>query len=84
VDFWQEANSVNDREALSNFLLSAARDFTDNPEGWENADISALLEAMSAWVSDCDEVFRRSGKPLPSGETWATVAKLVAAARVYE
>jgi hypothetical protein len=84
VDFWQQANLVRDRETLSKFLLAASRNFKEHPEGWENGDMSSFLEAMSGWIADCDEVFRRSGDPIPSDESWATIAKVVAAARVYE
>ena len=84
MDYWVRANSVTDQISLSEFLLSASRDFSDHPEEWENRDISGFLEAMSAWVVDCAEVFRRGGSPIPSAEAWATVAKAVAAARIYE
>lgn len=84
MDYWVKANSVRDQETLSEFLLAASRDFSENPEGWENRDISSFLEAMSAWVAECEGAFRRSGTPLPSTDSWATVAKAVAAARIYE
>jgi hypothetical protein len=84
MDFWREAQSVQVREDLSAFLLAASRDFRENPGNWENRSISDFLEAMSAWVLDCDEFFRARGESFPPDDTWPTVAKLVAAARVYE
>jgi hypothetical protein len=84
VDFWREARDVRGKEALADFLSAAARDLQEHPEGWENGDLVSFLEAMSAWVSDCDGFFRRAGQSLPSDESWATVAKVIAAARVYE
>lgn len=84
VDYWQEANGVHGRRGLSAFLSAASRDFVENPEDWENADIPSFLEAMAAWVIDCDGFFRRNGESPPSDDVWATIAKVVAAARVYE
>ncbi|WP_435847014.1 DUF7660 family protein [Streptomyces eurythermus] len=75
---------MHDRHGLSVFLSAASRDFRENPEGWENHNISTFLEAMAAWVIDCDEFFRRNGGSLPSDDAWAAVAKIVAAARIYE
>ncbi|WP_456300754.1 DUF7660 family protein [Streptomyces herbicida] len=84
MNFWQEAHSVHDRQSLSAFLAAVSRDFQEDPERWENREISTFLEAMAAWVMDCDEIFRRNGESIPSNEAWATVAKVVAAARIYE
>lgn len=84
MDFWEDANKVAGKESLSAFLLAASRDFSERPEDWENQDLASFLEAMSAWVSDCDGLFARLGEPVPSDESWAVVAKVVAAARVYE
>ncbi|MFJ6539130.1 hypothetical protein ACIQMP_00675 [Streptomyces sp. NPDC091385] len=84
MNFWQDAWNVHNRNELSSFLAAASRDFAENPEAWENSDIASFLEAMGAWVQDCDGVFVRNGEPLPSADAWATVAKAVAAARVYE
>jgi hypothetical protein len=84
MDFWAEARAVHEKEDLSAFLSAAARDLEMNPDGWENRDLVSFLEAMSAWVSDSDGFFRRAGQNPPSGDGWSTVAKVVAAARVYE
>ncbi|MFJ5780225.1 hypothetical protein [Streptomyces sp. NPDC093094] len=84
MEFWTEALAVCEKEELSMFLSAAARDLEENPDDWENRDLVSFLEAMSAWVADCDGFFERAGQNPPSSEGWATVAKIVAAARVYE
>ncbi|QHC32599.1 DUF7660 family protein [Streptomyces sp. HF10] len=84
MNYEEEAGRVRDRQSLTDFLSAASRDFVENPEGWENRDIATFLESMAAWISDCDGFFRRKGELPPSDEVWVALAKVIAAARIYE
>lgn len=81
ADMIMQIQSHND---LATFIESLRQDFIDNPQNWENRDLSSFLEAMSAWVSDADGYYQNVGQPLPNAEVWRTVASILYASKIYE
>lgn len=76
--------AVTDRESLAEFIQELARDLSSHPERWENADLSSYLHAMAAWVQDMDGYFANKGCSVPDMPSWALLADILAAAKVYE
>lgn len=71
---------VETREALIQHIGQLRSDFDSAPDGWENKNLPSFLEAMSAWLEDCDGFYGVSEvKP-----SWRVFADILSAARVYE
>lgn len=43
---------IGDREGFVHFLNLLSKDFTANPQEWENKTIPEFLEQMASWVED--------------------------------
>ncbi|MFF7237691.1 hypothetical protein [Streptomyces collinus] len=57
---------VASREDLAAFVLSPYRSYIDEGASWSNADLSAFLEALAAWIADADGWYSNAGRPMPS------------------
>ncbi len=80
----QRANDVRSRDDLVQFARALVADLRKNRDEWTNADLSAYLEALAAWVEDMDGYFQNRAEPVPEQPTWKTLAQLLYAAKVYE
>ena len=80
----EEISKIKDHKDLSEFINKICQDLIDNPAGWQNVDLPAFLEAMSAWVEDFEGYCLNTGEPMPSAEAWQLVAKILSASKIYE
>ena len=53
------------------------------PADWENVTVPQWLDALAAWLDDCDGLYPNLGQPVPS-DPWQIVRDAVQAARIYE
>jgi class 3 adenylate cyclase len=67
---------VNSRQTLADFVTVLLADYEANPDGWENRELAAFLEAMAAWLRDMGE----SG----AEPTWQSFGEILIAASMYE
>jgi hypothetical protein len=51
--------------------------------GWENRTLEQYLEALRAWLNDCDGYYENLGRPVPDNG-WEIIADALQAARSYE
>ena len=75
---------VNSKDGLVKFIAALAKDFKDNPDEWENKNISSYLEAIVSWIEDMDGYYKNTNQPLPKDTNWKVFADILMAARVYE
>lgn len=61
-----------------------AAEVRDHPDSIENRELHAFLEGAAGWTADMDGYFQNRGEDTPAQPTWALVAKIFTAARVYE
>jgi len=71
-----DVDSIKDKTTFLAFMKALRAGLHDQPEGWENPELPAFLEAMEAWTTDSR--FDRSANP------WRHAAELLRAARDYE
>ncbi len=84
VDLNERAASATDKQALASFLDNFADSLLESPEDWENRDLERFLRAWSAWLEDSDGYFKAQGLAPPREPSWALIAQMLLAARVYE
>ncbi len=75
------ACQVSNRPQLSAFILDLSRDVTAHPDRYENVDLPAFLEALSAWSEDMTGLPDIGADPAPS---WPLFARMLLAATTYE
>lgn len=78
------ATAVRSREELVAFIQSLRIELEESPGRWANKDLPGFLEALAAWVDDMPGYYENRGEPIPDSPSWAVVACMLAAARVYE
>jgi len=69
-------------------LVAAARellaDWSDGPPAnWENLSLPDYLEALAAWLNDCDGYYASRGVPIP-WNGWEVTRAALRAATIYE
>lgn len=80
-----EANPVNTRDELIGYFFELLDDHDAIGDQWENKDIYSFLQAMAAWLDDCDGYYRNIGQSVDVGKpSWQIFAYALAAATVYE
>ena len=58
---------------------------TDDSSKWENSDNGAFLEALGAWIEDCDGYYANTRSELDADSpSWQLFADALQAARIYE
>jgi len=75
---------VSSRDGLVKFIVALAKDLKDNPDEWENKDLSSYLEAIASWIEDMDGYYENTNHPLPNNTNWKVFADILMAAKVYE
>ena len=78
------ADSVQNRDDLVQFIQALRADLRDNPDDWENTSLDDYLEAMAAWIDDCDGYYKNTGQPIPKTPSWKMLADILMAAKMYE
>jgi hypothetical protein len=76
---------VQSRQQLIGHLFRLMDDFDGAGNHWQNQDIYTFLQAMAAWLDDCDGFYRNFGKPIDVDQpSWQLFADMLSAAAVYE
>jgi hypothetical protein len=78
-------STVQSREQLIDHLFRLLDDFDGAGNHWQNQDISTFLQAMAAWLKDCDGYYQNTGQPVDVEKaSWQLFADALSAAAVYE
>jgi hypothetical protein len=78
-------DAVQSRQQLIDHLLHLMDDFDGAGNHWQNRDIYTFLQAMAAWLNDCEGFYRNINKPIDVDQpSWQLFADLLSAAAVYE
>ena len=80
-DFDAMLGKVANRAQMAAFLLDLSRDVAAHPDRYENADLPAFLEALSAWSEDMTALPDIGPDPAPS---WPLFARMLLASTSYE
>ena len=78
-------NPVIGRQQLIDHLFRLMDDFDGVGNQWRNQDIYTFLQAMAAWLEDCEGFYVNQGKAVNVDQpTWQLFADTLSAAAVYE
>jgi hypothetical protein len=77
--------SIQSRQQLIDHLFRLMDDFDAAGDEWENRDVYTYLQAMAAWLADCDGYYRNAGLGVDVDQpSWQLFADALSAAAVYE
>ncbi|HEY3465255.1 MAG TPA: hypothetical protein VGL47_08990 [Amycolatopsis sp.] len=72
------------REHVVATLRALLAEWSDGPPAnWENTSLPRYLEALAAWLQDCDGYYANQGLPFPEGG-WEVMRDALQAAKSYE
>jgi hypothetical protein len=77
--------SAQSRADLVEHIRSLLDDLDANEAEWENSALGDFLEALAAWLTDCESAATLNEKRIdPDRPSWELFACALSAARVYE
>jgi hypothetical protein len=80
-----DPKTVNTREELIGYISDLLDDHDAIGDQWENKDIYQFLQALAAWLNDCDGCYKNMNTAMDVEEaTWQLFADSLSAASVYE
>jgi hypothetical protein len=79
------AETVHSREELIDHLFRLLDDYDGVGNQWQNRDVYTFLQAMAAWLNDCEGYYRNNGLSVDVNKpSWQMFAHALSAAAVYE
>jgi hypothetical protein len=79
-----QVDSIKTRKDLAAFVHELLHHLRMNPGEWENQTLESYLEALAAWVEDCDGFYANRGETVPQDPSWKFLGEALLAAKVYE
>lgn len=82
IDF---AKKISSKKEFDFFLQCLVRDYVDNKDEWENADLLSYLVGLCGYVNDIEGYYQNTGEKVDIDViTWRMTAEMLIAASVYE
>jgi hypothetical protein len=77
--------NIGSRDDLIGHLFNLMDDFDGAGDRWENQDIYTFLQAMAAWLNDCQGNYQNAGESVDVEQgSWQLFADALSAASVYK
>ena len=76
---------VSSREEFITHIFQLLDEHDAIGDRWENKDIYTFLQAMAAWLNDCQGYYQNAGEKVNIEQpSWQLFADALSAAAVYE
>ena len=76
---------VTDRRSFIEFIELLRQDLADNPQNWENKNLSDFLDALSSYAADIQGYYDNTKQNVDADTpSWTTFADIFRGARIYE
>jgi hypothetical protein len=80
-----KSESCQSRQQLIDHLFRLMDDFDGVGNHWQNQNLYSFLQALAAWLNDCEGYYRSTGQSIDVEKaSWQLVADALSAASVYE
>lgn len=84
IDLAEMVEQIQSHPDFVAFSRALLKDLEEKPEGWENRDLPAFLEALGAWTEDMNGYYQANGGAIPLQPSWKMLGQILLAAKVYE
>lgn len=79
------AKQISSKKEFDFFLECLVRDYVDNKDKWENADLLSYLVGLCGYVHDIEGYYQNIEEKVDVNViTWRMAAEMLMAASVYE
>jgi hypothetical protein len=79
-----QAEAIKTRGEFVAFVHELRQNLQSTPSEWENLSLDDYLEALAAWVEDCDGFYANRGEAVPRDLNWKFLGEALLAAKFYE
>lgn len=79
-----DPNKIQSKEEFVDFIYQLRDGYRMNPPRWQNDTIESFLGGMAGWVEDLEGAYRFKNEAVPVEINWNFIARLLAAAAVYD
>lgn len=80
----EQIKNIKSKEDFVLFVKELRKDFIENPQGWENKDIAAFLDALAVWTTDMENYYSNTKQSVPKNIDWKVIADMLMGAKMYE
>lgn len=78
-------DAISNPTELAIFIKKLRQNLIDNPNSWENINLSDFLDALASWTEDMDGYYKNTNQSERLDQPdWKTFAEMLLAGRVYE
>ena len=78
-------DAISNPTELAIFIKKLRQNLIDNPNSWENINLSDFLDALASWTEDMDGYYKNTDQVDRLDQPdWKTFAEMLMAARIYE
>jgi hypothetical protein len=80
-----DGQPIRTRDELIGHIFRLLDDHDAIGDQWENKDLYSILQAMAAWLNDCEGYYINTGQAVDVRHpSWQLFADALSAASVYE
>lgn len=80
-----DGTKLQSRQDLIGHLFRLMDDFDGVGSTWQNQGVYSFLQAMAAWLEDCEGFYRNTGQAVDVDQpSWQLFGDALSAAAVYE
>ncbi|MEL7106174.1 MAG: hypothetical protein AAGM21_09650 [Pseudomonadota bacterium] len=84
LELHEKIESVQSSADLSEFVEELRLSLANSNEDWENVTLDPYLDAIGRWLGSVEQLFKNTGRELPSEVPWGLFAEVLFAASIYE
>lgn len=77
-------HTIETKDDFVRFVRALRQDLLEEPNSWENCDLSSYLAALADWVQSMDGYFKNRRSPVPNQPNWKFIGQMLMAASTYE
>ncbi len=77
-------DNIKTKEDFVKFLHYLREDYKDNPDQWENPDLSRYLEAVAAFADGSKQYYINNNIKTEGLSKWRIFADILYAGKIYE
>jgi hypothetical protein len=79
-----QVEAIRTRKEFVAFVHELLQNLQTTPGEWENQSLEDYLEALAAWVEDCDGYYANRGETVAQDPSWKFLGEALLAAKSYE
>lgn len=84
MEAYEVINNIKTKEDFIKFLHYLREDYKNNPDEWENPDLSRYLEAIMSFTEAVEQAYKNNDIKMEELSKWRIFADILYAGKIYE